>query len=237
MKRSVLIVIFRFLSVLLLLIISSCAENSSFFEQDKVLHASDFMLPSRYGSQTMFRIVQITVDTNGVCDTTINGTLIYKMADTAYQFSPNLQATLILAGGTDKYGNTYSYDSIFAFKKNGEIRLSTYYADSIGRCLLADPIKSGASFKRTNDSLPSSNVKIESVNYSLNTELRRFYTVKTSRRFTSEIDSIRRDILFENYLAVGHFLVKQESVDVTTNLRTQKSDSSIVIYELFFKNF
>lgn len=214
-----------------------CNTDLSSPPQSAELRARDFLLPSWIGAQTTLRITHIMADSNGVRDTSFPGYISYIVADTAYKFTPSIRATLLLVRESDINGVEYADDSLFVFSGNGVIRLSTYYTDSVGRCLIAEPIRDGATFKRTNDSLPSSVVTIQSAYYRLETALRTFYAVKTMRRFTSEIDNTRRELIFENYLAPGCFLVKQVSTDIETNIYSGKSDSSIVQYDLFFKNF
>ncbi|GAB1429669.1 hypothetical protein MASR2M18_05010 [Ignavibacteria bacterium] len=224
-------------SIISALIFSACNTELSPAPSAKEYRAQDFLLPSRLGVQTTFRIMHIIADSNGVRDTSFPGYVSYIVADTAYKFTPRIKAILLLVRESDTNGVKFADDSLFVFSGGGEIRLSTYYTDSVGRRLIAEPIRDGATFKRTDDSLPSSIVTIQSAQYQLATNLRIFSTVKTTRRFTSEIDNIRRELIFENYLAPGHFLVKQVSTDTETNMHTGKSYSSIIQYNLFFKNF
>lgn len=229
--------IFTIIALVTSIIISGCNTEISAPPETSKLYAKDFLLPSRVGAETMFRIMHIIADSNGIRDTSFPGYVSYIVADTAYKFTPRIKAMLLLVRESDINGVKFADDSLFIFSNGGEIRLSTYYTDSVGRRLIAEPIRDGATFKRTDDSLPSSIVTIQSVQYQLATDLRTFSTVKTIRRFTSEIDNIRRELIFENYLAPGHFLVKQVSTDTETNIHTGKSYSSIIQYNLFFKNF
>lgn len=227
------------LSVLIVVLFFGCSSNSNSSNPNGTgeLHAKDFLLPDRVGSQTMFHIVNIVTDTNGVRDSSLRGTISYTTANADYQFTPNLRAILLHVGGTDSAGNKFGNDSMYVFSNEKEIRLSTYFVDSIGRRLIAEPIRAGATFKRTDDTLASSVVTIESVSFPVITALRTFTAVKTMRKLITIIEDTKREILVENYIAPGHFLVKQQTTETVTTLSTGKSSTDITRYDLFFKNF
>ncbi len=92
---------------MLLFVLFGCSGNSSTNPPGAIiLHATDFLMPNRVGSQTLFRVVNIAADTNGFSDTSFRGTVSYTVADTAFRFTPNIRAILIHVGGTDSAGTT-----------------------------------------------------------------------------------------------------------------------------------